>query len=138
MVKLIVGLKGSGKTKMLIDLVNSTVDNSKGSVVCIEKGTKLLREISYKARLIDTDEYGVATAQALLGFVGGVVASDHDASDVFIDSALKICQDDIAAFENFILGIEKLGEAHNVCFTLTSSIKAEEVPESVRKLIINS
>lgn len=132
MVKLIVGLKGSGKTKSLIEMVNTTVESSDGTVVCLEKGTKLIHEIKYQARLINTDEYLVNDAEALLGFVAGIIASDHDAKDIFVDSALKICNNDLAAFENFITSLAALSDAHDVRIVMTSSVEKENLPESVK------
>ena len=95
MVKLIVGLKGTGKTKTLIELVNKAAEESKGAVICIEKGSKLNYDITHKARLIDTESFMVSDAQALYGFIAGITASNHDITDIFVDSALKICGNDI-------------------------------------------
>lgn len=92
--KLIIGVKGTGKTKTLIEMVNSTIDSSNGSVICIEKGDKFKFDIKYQCRLIDSDEYFVCDAQSLFGFIAGIFASNHDVTDLFIDSALKICGND--------------------------------------------
>ena len=108
MLKLIIGVKGTGKTKALIDLVNTAVDNSRGDVVCIEKGVKLRFDVKYQARLIDTNEYFITDAQSLFGFVAGILASNHDVMDLFIDSALKICNNDAAAFDQFLDEISEL------------------------------
>ena len=126
MVKLIVGLKGSGKTKTLIDLVNARAAESKGSVICIEKGNKLNMDITHKARLIDTDSFMVADAQALYGFVAGISASNHDITDIFIDSALKICGDDMPAFEVFVKEIEKLAESAGFACVMTATATIED------------
>ena len=126
MVKLIVGLKGSGKTKTLIDLVNKAASESKGSVICIEKGNKLNYDITHKARLIDTDSFMVADGQALYGFVAGISAGNHDITDIFVDSALKICGDDMAAFELFVKEVEKLAEAAGFNCIMTVSAKIED------------
>lgn len=126
MVKLIVGLKGSGKTKTLIDLVNKAAAESKGSVICIEKGNKLNYDITHKARLIDTDSFMVADGQALYGFVAGISAGNHDITDIFIDSALKICGDDMAAFELFVKEVEKLAASAGFSCVMTVSAKIED------------
>lgn len=126
MVKLIVGLKGSGKTKTLIDLCNKATAESKGSVICIEKGNKLNFDITHKARLIDTDSFAVADGQALYGFVAGISAGNHDITDIFIDSALKICGDDMAAFELFVKEIDKLAAAAGFTCVMTASAKIED------------
>ena len=102
MIKLFIGAKGSGKTKTLIELVNSAAATSKGSVVCIEKGDKLIHDVTYKARLIDTDDYAIYDAEALYGFISGILASNSDITDIFVDSALKICGNDTVAFEKML------------------------------------
>ena len=99
MIKLIVGVKGTGKTKQLIELVSQALNTTNGDVVCIEKGDKLRFDVNYRCRLVDTEAFGVADAASLYGFVAGILASNHDVTDVFIDSALKICQEDTAAFD---------------------------------------
>ena len=130
MIKLFVGAKGSGKTKTLIELVNSAADSSKGSVVCIEKGDKLIHDVTYKARLIDTDDYSVTDAEALYGFIAGILASNSDITDIFVDSALKICGNDVAAFEKMLGKLEAVSKDVNL--VMTASIAVEECPESFK------
>jgi len=135
MLKLIVGLKGSGKTKELISLVNGAAEETKGSVACIEKGNKLVHEISYHARLVDTEEYGIYDAVSLYGMIAGMYASNHDLTHIFVDSALKICNNDIDSFEEFIKKCDQLGEKNNIEFVFTSSILPEDLPDSCKKFI---
>lgn len=135
MLKLIIGVKGTGKTKNLINLVNTAVENSQGDVVCIEKGTKLRYDVKYKARLIDTNEYFVADAQSLYGFIAGILASNHDVTDLFVDSALKICNNDIAAFDAFVDEVNALSAKLNVKVVMTSSIPVDEASETVKKYL---
>ena len=131
MIKLFIGSKGSGKTKTLIELTNNAAQTSNGSVVCIEKGDKLKHEITYKARLIDTDAYAVCDAEALYGFIAGILASNNDITDIFVDSSLKICGNDVAAFENMLPKLEKIAADVNV--VMSASIAVEEAPEGVKK-----
>ena len=135
MLKLIIGVKGTGKTKNLINLVNTAVENSHGDVVCIEKGTKLRYDVKYKARLIDVNEYFVADAQSLYGFIAGILASNHDVTDLFVDSALKICNNDVVAFDKFVEEVNELAAKLNVKVTMTSSVPAEEASETVKKYL---
>ncbi len=135
MLKLIIGVKGTGKTKNLINLVNTASENSHGDVVCIEKGTKLRYDVKYTARLIDTNEYYVTDAQSLYGFIAGILASNHDVTDLFVDSALKICENDLAAFDVFVEEINTLAAKLNVKVTMTSSIPAEEASDTVKKYL---
>lgn len=136
MLKLIVGLKGSGKTKTLIDMVNSSLEKTNGNVVCVEKGTKLIHEIKYQARLIDTDEYFVQNAESLCGFISGIYASNHDVTDIFVDSALKICNNDVAAFAALAEKINTFSEEHTLNIVMTASIAASDLPEQIKKFIL--
>ena len=135
MLKLIIGVKGTGKTKALISMVNEAVDASHGDVVCIEKGTKLRFDIKYQARLINTEEYFIEDASALYGFVAGILASNHDVTDLFVDSALKICKNDVAEFEKMVVALDKLLEGSTVKVTITSSIPVEEASDVVKKYL---
>ena len=135
MIKLIIGKKGSGKTKTLIELVNTALTASNGSVVCIEKGDKLKFDIKYQCRLIDTDEFLVTDGQSLYGFIAGILASNHDVTDIFVDSALKICQNDFASFDVFLNELEALSAKTNINFTITSSLAEEEASDTVKKFI---
>ena len=112
MLKIFAGLKGSGKTKHLIEMVNAAQSTTKGNVVCIEQGTKLIHEINSATRLINISDYGVDDWEKLYGFVCGVLASNYDLTDLFIDSALKICKNDISGFEEFA---KKILQNHEEC-----------------------
>ena len=135
MLKLIIGVKGTGKTKALINLVNAASAESKGDVVCIEKGVKLRYDVKSTVRLIDTEEYFVADTDALYGFIAGILASNHDITDLFVDSALKICNNDAAAFDNFVELVAKLSDKLNINVVMTSSIPVEEASAVVNKYI---
>ena len=135
MLKLIIGVKGTGKTKNLINLVNTAVENTQGDVVCIEKGTKLRYDVKHTARLIDVNEYFVSDAQSLYGFIAGVLASNHDVTDLFVDSALKICNNDTAAFDTFVDSLSALIAKTNVNVVITSSIPTEEASDIVKKYL---
>ena len=106
MVKIIIGVKGTGKTKQLIEAVHNALNATQGDVVCIERGTTLRYSISHKARLVDADEYVIDSADALYGFVAGILAGNHDVTDLFIDHTYNICQRDNAAFEALLVRLE--------------------------------
>ena len=135
MLKLIIGVKGTGKTKTLINMVNTSSNESSGDVVCMEKGVKLRYEVKPKVRLINTEEYHVADATALYGFVAGIFASNHDVTDLYIDAALKICNNDLAAFDKFINETSALAEKLDVNIVVTASIPVEEASETVKKYL---
>ena len=130
MIKLFIGAKGSGKTKTLIELVNNATAASKGSVVCIEKGDKLTHDITYKARLVDTNDYAIEDSASLYGFIAGILASNNDITDVFVDSALKICGNDNESFEAMLKKIEKISA--NVNIVMTASIAVEDCPLGIK------
>ena len=135
MVKLIIGVKGTGKTKALISMVNEAAEKTAGTVVCIEKGVGLRFDIKHSVRLINTNEYLVFDAEALYGFVAGILASNHDVTDLFIDGALKISNNDIVGFEAFLKEIDELTSKLDVNVVMTSSIPAEEASDIVNKYI---
>lgn len=130
MIKLFIGAKGSGKTKTLIELVNNAANTSNGSVVCIEKGDKLRFDITSKARLIDTNVYSINDAEKLTGFIAGILASNNDITDLFVDSALKICGDDVAAFEKLLKEVEVVAADVNVVMTV--SIATDVCPDTIK------
>ena len=130
MIKILIGGKGSGKTKTLIELTNNAAETSKGSVICIEKGDKLTHEITYKARLVDSDYYLVNDAEALFGFIAGILASNSDITDIYVDSVLKICANDVDAFAAILPKLVKLTEGVNL--VMSASIPVEECPEAIK------
>lgn len=135
MVKLIVGLKGSGKTKTLINLVNTAGETSKGAVVCIEKGKNLIHEIDAQVRLINSDDYNISTANSLYGFICGVCASNYDITDIFVDGTMRICQRDVALIAQFVQEADALLTANNINLTLTLSLDMANLPESLAKYV---
>jgi len=135
MLKLIVGVKGTGKTKELISLVNKATEETNGSVVCIEKGNKLMHEISYKTRLIDTESYDVTSAASLYGLAAGTYASNHDVTHIFIDSALKICNNDLPSFGELVKCAAAFAEKNGIEVVMTSSIAADDLPDDIKKYL---
>ena len=135
MVKLIIGIKGTGKTKTLIKMVDEALEKTTGDVVVLEKGEKLKFDIKYQARLVNTDEYYINDAQSLYGFVAGILASNHDVTDLFIDTTLRICANDVAAFEKMVEEIDILTVKKDVNIVMTASIDENEASDIVKKYI---
>ena len=135
MIKLLIGVKGTGKTKTLIEETNQALADSKGYVVCLERGTKLRSNINYQVRLINTDDYLIDDASALGGMVSGIIAGNSDVTDLFVDSALKICGNDVAAFDAFLLDLEKITANNPVKILMTASIAAEDASETMKKFL---
>lgn len=135
MLKLIIGLKGTGKTKTLIQMINASLDTTKGSVVCIEKGKKLTYDVKYQCRLVDADEYLISDAQSLYGFVAGILANNHDITDLYIDTAMQICGFDEVAFDKFVDEVAKLSEKLSVNCVVSATIDTEKASETVKKYV---
>ena len=136
MVKLILGLKGSGKTKQLIRDINEAVKNENGSMVCIEKGTKLRYDIDIRVRLIDYQEYMMGSLPFLKGFISGLHAGNFDISHIFIDSFYKLVENaGIAEVEDFILWCDKFGAANDLSFTVVVSEDPANAPETLKKYL---
>lgn len=134
MVRVIMGKKGSGKTKQMIDLINSAVQTEHGNVVCIEKGEKLTFDIHYQIRLVESSEYDIASYTALKGFVSGLYAGNYDITHVFIDSLTKIAGGDTnVETENFLDWLNAFSEKHNIKFTVTISDDASLASEGIKK-----
>ena len=135
MIKLMIGVKGAGKTKALIDRANGALAATNGSVVVLEKGDKLLHDVNYQARLINTNDYLIEDASSLAGFIAGVLASNSDITDVLVDSALKIAGNDVAAFEASLAKLEKLTAGQKVNIFMTVSMPIEEASDTLKKFI---
>ena len=111
------------------------MEKSNGNVVVVEKGLKLTYDITHKARLIDVDAYAVEDAQALYGFIAGISASDHDITDLFIDSTLKICRGDLQAFSVFVDEVNALSEASGFRVVMTASMAPDDLTDGLKKYI---
>lgn len=141
MIRLIVGNKGFGKTKTLINHVNEAAKVSKGNVVCIERGDSLKFDLNYQIRLIDIKEYGISGAEAYYGFIAGLLAGNYDITDIFGDATFKIiCGRDSKDFEALAQFVEKLDaltkdDGPNIM--LTVSCDAGDLPERVRGYILS-
>ena len=135
MITLLIGKKGSGKTKKLIELANAAVESSKGNIVVIEKGLKLTYDISHQARLVDSDAYGIAGKDALIGFVSGICAANYDVTDIFIDSTLKITGNGVADVEELTMKLKALSETSEANIYLLVSASEEELPETVLEYV---
>ena len=131
MIKLIIGKKGSGKTKKLVDLVNEAAEKSLGNVVCIEKGDTLTYSVTHKARLIDADAFGISGYGEYYGMVCGIIAQDHDLTEIFVDATFKIVGRDYDEFAALINKLSKVSADTGVDFVFTVSEDKEKLPEAL-------
>jgi len=134
MVQLIIGLKGSGKTKKLVDMVRDAVNEETGDVVCIEKERKLTFDIPYQARLIDAGVYAIGSYEFLRGLICGVHAGNYDITHFFIDNFYKLVNDKSPeALVAFLGWLDAFSEKEKISFVISLSIDAASLPESVLK-----
>ena len=136
MITLILGKKGSGKTKRLIDMCNAATMASKVNVVFIEKDSTLTYDISHKARLAVADEYGIRGFDAFYGFIAGMCAGNYDITDVFVDSTLKIGGSDLECLAGFIEKLGDLTKKSETNFVLSISADKNDIPERIAEFAV--
>ena len=136
MIKIHIGLKGSGKTPKLIQAVNAAIDIEKGNVVCITEGNRLMHDISNKARMVNTESFDIKNMDMFEGLICGIIAQDYDVTHIFIDSIFKsVPSASMADFDIFVTELEKLEEKFDVSFTIMVSAEASEAGENTAKYI---
>ncbi|MDE6601857.1 MAG: twitching motility protein PilT [Lachnospiraceae bacterium] len=138
MVQFIVGREGKGKTKHLLDKVNTEIKDAQGNVVYLDKSTKHMFELNNKIRLIDVPEYLVSDSDEFIGFICGIISQDHDLQKMYFDSFLKIACVEADELEKVIEKIEKISEKFHVDFVISVSRDESELPENMRKNVIVS
>ena len=135
MIHVIMGLKGSGKTKKMIDSINETLTNASGDVVCTEYGKKLTYDVNYRVRLVDSKEYGIQNLDMLKGFLSGLHAGNFDITNVYIDNLYKTIGADRAVGEEFILWCADFAKANDMNITITVSDDPEQASEAVKQYL---
>ncbi len=138
MVQLIVGNKGKGKTKHLLEKVNLQVKETKGNIVYLDKSTKHMYELNNKVRLIDVSQYMITNHDEFVGFICGIVSQDHDLEQMFLDSFLKIACLEGMDITPVIEKLEKISQKYGIDFVLSVSMDESELPEALKSKIIVS
>ena len=136
MVQLIVGKKGKGKTKQLLDKVNNEVKNITGNIAYLDKNMAHMYELNNKVRMIDVSQYLIEDASEFVGFVSGIISQDHDLQQMYFDSFLKLACLEDKDITPYIEKLEKISKAQGVDFMISISVDAEEIPEIIKKNII--
>ena len=134
MIKLIVGSKGSGKTKTIIDMMNTSAEATEGHIVCIEKGMKSTYNIKSSIRIIDVDDYNIRGYDQFFGFFMGVLAGDYDIVEVYLDGILKVGDGDLEGLGTLLDKFADVAPAY-VSIIVTVSCDDEVLPESVKKYL---
>ena len=138
MVQLIVGNKGKGKTKHLLEKVNLQVKETKGNIVYLDKSTKHIYELNNKVRLIDVSQYMITNHDEFTGFICGIVSQDHDLEQMFLDSFLKIACLENEDITPVVDKLEKISQNYGIDFVLSVSMDESELPEALKSKIIVS
>ena len=131
MIKLLIGEKGTGKTKKLINCVNAALDSSNGHVVCVEQDDLLRYQISYKVRLLAASNYKIEGYDAFYGFLSGLCAGDHDITDILIDATLKIGGRNYEELGDFLVKVASLSKLTGTNFTFTISTEKANLPAKI-------
>ena len=136
MVRLIMGVKGSGKTKQLIELINNAAKDEPGNVVCIEANRNMTYDIHYHIRLIDAQEYRLNNYDLMRGFISGLYAGNYDITHIYVDPIFKMCGRDFEAFTQMVNRLENLQAAKEVTIVFTLSCEPEDLPYHLRDMLI--
>ena len=135
MVELIVGKKGKGKTKVLLDRVNGAVKEANGSIVYLDKSTKHMYELNNKVRLIDVSSYPLKNADEFVGFICGIISQDHDLEQIYLDGFLKVSKLEDADVTDTLDQLDKIGEKYGISIVVSISLDKEEIPEALQDKI---
>ena len=136
MVELIVGKKGKGKTKVLLDKVNGAIKEANGSIVYLDKSTKHMYELNNKVRLIDVSGFPIKNADEFVGFICGILSQDHDLEQIYLDSFLKVAKLEGKDVTSTLEQLESIGTQFNVTFIISMSLDKEELPEIFHEKVI--
>lgn len=138
MIQIIAGEKGKGKTKQLLDKVNTEIKTAHGSIVYLDKNAKHMYELNNKIRLIDTSAFPIGNSDEFIGFICGILSQDHDLEQMYLDSFLKIAKLEDADITETIDKLDELGEKYNITFVLSISLDADDLPGNAKSKVIVS
>lgn len=135
MIEIIAGVKGKGKTKILLEKVNADIKSTQGTIVYLDKNNKHMYELSNRVRLIEVPEYGIENADMFVGFIAGIASQDHDLDKVYLDSFLTIAKVSDDILESVIAKLQKISDKFSVDFVISASMDKDTMPEAVQSLV---
>ncbi len=138
MVQLIVGKKGKGKTKQLLDKVNAAIKAANGNIVYLDKSSKHMYELNNKVRLIDVSSFPIKNSDEFIGFICGIISQDHDLEEMYLDSFLKVAKLEGQDISDAVAKLEEIGKLFEVTFTLSVSLDEDELPDGLKDKVIVS
>lgn len=136
MVQIIAGKKGKGKTKYLLDMANTAIKESKGSIVYLDKSAKHMYELNNKIRLINVAEFPIHSSEGFIGFICGIISQDNDLESMFLDSFLKLSSLEGEDIASTIAELDALSTKYHVDFVLSVSMDGEELPENAKEMVL--
>ncbi|MBQ2754744.1 MAG: hypothetical protein IJM94_06505 [Clostridia bacterium] len=136
MIKVLMGEKGSGKTKLFIEMVNKASDVENGNVVCITKDNRHLFDLKSKVRMSDTSDFSIKSYEALAGFISGIVSRDYDITHIFVDSITKLTGMPVAESDGFFDALKAIADKFNIKFTITISADAKEATDKIKGYLV--
>lgn len=137
-VELIVGKKGKGKTKVLLERVNSAIKSANGSIVYLDKSTKHMYELNNKIRLIDVSAFPLKNSDEFVGFICGIISQDHDLEEIYLDSFLTISKLEGQDVTDTLTQLDAIGQKFNLTFVISISLNKEEIPASLQSKIVTA
>ena len=138
MVQLIVGEKGKGKTKQLLEKVNSEIKTISGNIVFLDKSTKHMYELNNKVRLIDVSDFFIDNPDVFTGFISGIISQDHDLEQIYVDNLLVLSKADLSNLDDLLTKLETIGDKYGVNFVFSLSAKEADLPEKAKSKVIIS
>ena len=135
MIEIIAGVKGKGKTKILLEKVNADIKATEGTLVYLDKNNKHMYELSNRVRLIEVPEYGIESSDMFVGFIAGIASQDHDLDKVYLDSFLTIAKVGEDEVESTIAKLQKISDKFGVDFVISASMDKDQMPEAVQGLV---
>ena len=136
MIQVIAGKKGSGKTKRLIDLTNTTARDAEHDVIFLDDDNRYMFDVDHKVRFINAEDYHIHSADMFIGFLCGMLSSNFDIGTVFIDAFLNLCHTELDKTEDVVKTLAELGAKHNVDFVLSLSADPAELPDHLKQYLI--
>ena len=137
MLQLLIGKKGTGKTKILLANVNDAAKSASGNVVFISSNTSQnMYDITSKVRMTDTSEFDIKSWDEFLGFICGIISGNFDITNIFVDGTLKIVKNSMDGFETFLARLDETGKKFDIDFELSVSVDAADCPEYIKKYVI--
>lgn len=137
MVRLIVGEKGEGKTKIIQNMVNKAVSEANGSIVYLDRNSKHMYELNNKIRLIDVSYYPIGNSDQFVGFICGIISQDHDIEEMYLDGFLDCAKANVSEADEAVKLIDKISEQFGITFTISLSVSRDEIPDDLKDKIIN-